>query len=218
MRARTGVRLALALAIAGLSTGGFVTTAQTPRVHAYVGMVADVHRDGPDDLGLLPTAVAEAQVAAEYAGRAAKSADLDGIKLNTRHVLHALDPRQTPEGPGLGYGVRRAAAGSAETIEMAAKTQGASPNVVTHANHIATSARNTVERADKLIVLAKEILAATSVAEASKLVNQLNTLVRQLTSGVDANGDGQIGWQKDEGGLSQAQQHMALLKKGEGLP
>ncbi len=36
-------------------------------------------------------------------------------------------------------------------------------------------------------------------------------------SKIDANQDGQIGWQAGEGGLQQAQAHMTLLMKGEGL-
>ena len=49
------------------------------------------------------------------------------------------------------------------------------------------------------------------------LVNQLSTVAEQLITGVDANGDGRVGWQQGEGGLEQAEQHMNLMKKGEGL-
>jgi hypothetical protein len=123
-----------------------------------------------------------------------------------------------PEGPGLGFGVKRAAAESASTIEMAAKTAGASQNIVMHAQHIAASAKNTVARCDRIIALGKQILASTSAPDAAKLAAQLSTIVEQLMTGVDANGDGQIGWQENEGGLKQAQEHLALLKKGENLP
>ena len=36
-------------------------------------------------------------------------------------------------------------------------------------------------------------------------------------NGMDANKDGSIGWQTGEGGLAQAQAHMDLMVKGEGL-
>lgn len=215
MCVRTVGRFALAV---GIAAGQTVAAGQKARSHGFVSMVADVHRDAPDDEGLLPTAVAEAQIAVQSAKQAAKGTDLAAIKLSTSHVINALDPRQMAEGPGLGFGVKRAAAESATTIEMAAKTEGASPNIVTHAQHVAMSARNTVVRVDKLLALAKQILASTSVADASKLASQLSTQADQLIAGVDANGDGQIGWQENEGGLKQAAEHLALLKKGEGLP
>lgn len=218
MSARTDVRLAIGiLGIVGVAAVASVTAGQLTRSHAYVAMVADVHRDAPEDMGLLPTAIAEAKGAAVYAKQAAASNDLASIKLYSGHVLNAVDAGQFPDGPGLAFGVKRAAQGSADTIEMAAKTEAASANIKTHAVHVAASARNTVARADKIVALGKQILAATAVPEAAKLAAQLVTLTEQLMTGVDANGDGQIGWQENEGGLSQAQQHLALLKKGENL-
>jgi len=38
-----------------------------------------------------------------------------------------------------------------------------------------------------------------------------------IANGMDANKDGSIGWQTGEGGLAQAQTHMDLMVKGEGL-
>lgn len=218
MYARINVRLAIGIVgMVGVAAVASVTAGQLTRSHAYVAMVADVHRDAPEDMGLLPTAIAEAKGAAVYAKQAAASSDLAAIKLYSGHVLNAVDARQFPDGPGLAFGVKRAAQDSADTIEMAAKTEAASANIKTHAVHVAASARNTVARADKIVALGKQILAATAVPEASKLAAQLVTLTEQLMTGVDANGDGQIGWQENEGGLSQAQQHLALLKKGENL-
>jgi hypothetical protein len=45
----------------------------------------------------------------------------------------------------------------------------------------------------------------------------MNTIAAQLVPGVDANGDGRIGWQENEGGLQQAEQHVGLLKTAEGI-
>jgi hypothetical protein len=217
MYARTDVRLALALGIVGVAAVTSAMAGQLTRSHAYVAMVADVHRDAPEDMGLLPAAIAEAKGAAVFAKQAAASTDLAAIKLFTGHVLNAVDARQFPDGPGLAFGVKRAAQDSADTIEMAAKTEAASANIKTHAVHVAASARNTVVRADKIVALGKQIGVATAVREDSKLAAQIVTLTEQLISGVDANGDGQIGWQENEGGLSQALQHLTLLKKGENL-
>jgi ankyrin repeat protein len=181
--------------------------------HLHMGHVSDKFNT-PQGAGLLPTALAEAKVVVQHAGLAAKSPDnLDQMKLHAGHVLHALDPSLEAKGPGLGYGVRPAAAGVIQHIEMAANVEGASANVKTHAVHVATAARNVVKIAGEMASLAKKIQVASTPAEAAALVSQLNTLAEQLISG-SPNEAGQIGWQT--GGLQQAQQHMELMKKGEG--
>ena len=129
-----------------------------------------------------------------------------------------IDPSEISSGPGLGFGVKPAAVGASRHIRMAADSEGASGNVTTHTQHVETSANNTVQRADKLIALAKAIQEATTVASAATAAERLNTLAAQLISGHDANGDGRIGWQENEGGLQQAEQHANIMKKGEGLP
>jgi hypothetical protein len=39
----------------------------------------------------------------------------------------------------------------------------------------------------------------------------------KLVDGVDANKDGQVSWEANEGGLTQAQAQMVIMLKGEGL-
>ena len=219
MRATLSAVIVFTLAFAGLFYGGVAIAEQGNAAHTHIGHVADGWRDTPDNQGLLPTAIAEAKIAAQHAALAAKDpSNLDAMKRHTGHVLNAVDPEAMANGPGLGYGVKRAAAGAATHIELAAKSDGASGGVTTHSNHIATSARNTVARADEIIALAGKIQMASSASAAAPLVTELNTLAEQLITGVDANGDGRTGWQEGEGGLQQAEQHLNLLKKGEGLP
>ena len=219
MRATLSAVIVFTLAFAGLFYGGVAIAAQGNAAHTHIGHVADGWRDTPDNQGLLPTAIAEAKIAAQHAALAAKDpSNLDAMKRHTGHVVNAVDPEAMANGPGLGYGVKRAAAGAATHIELAAKSDGASGGVTTHSNHIATSARNTVARADEIIALAGKIQMASSASAAAPLVAELNTLAEQLITGVDANGDGRTGWQEGEGGLQQAEQYLNLLKKGEGLP
>jgi len=89
--------------------------------------------------------------------------------------------------------------------------------VQTHATHVATSAQNTVARADQIVALAQKIAMASSAADASSLVTDLNTIAQQLLSGQDANGDGRTGWQEGEGGLEVAETHGNLMKQAEGI-
>lgn len=208
----TGVLLALMLASAG-------ATAQTPEgVKTHIGHVQTSFMGTPMNQGLMPTAIAEAKIAAQHAALALKaSGNLDQMKLHAGHVLHALDPSIEAAGPGLGYGVKRAAMGVAQHVGLAAKVEGASKNVMTHSNHVATSAGNVVKWADEMIAVAREIRAGASSEAVAGHLPHLNMLAQQLYPGIDANKDGSIGWQAGEGGLQQAETHMGLLVKGEGL-
>ena len=193
-------------------------TAQDGPGHNHIGHVADGFRGTPDGMGLLPTAAAEAAVAAQHAGLAARDlTNLDGMKRHVGHVLNALDPAQMESGPGLGYGVLPAANGAARHIELAAAADGASDGVKAHAVHVATSARNTATRAEHAIELAKGIMEATSADDAAPMMEELVGVTAQLVPGHDANGDGRIGWQEGEGGTEQAQTHVNLMKRGEGI-
>ena len=194
-------------------------TAEQGAGHNHIGHVMDAWNDTPDGVGLLPAAVEEAGIAAQHASLAAKDpSNLDSMKRHTAHVLHAVDPTQIENGPGKGYGVKQGAEGAAKHIQAAANTDGASDAIKTHATHVATSARNTVARADEIVALAKKIAMATSASAASSLVTELNTLAQQLLPGTDANGDGRTGWQEGEGGLEVATTHANIMKKAEGLP
>ena len=218
MRAAVLVTLSFTFALFVTSNLRLVAE-QANASHTHIGHVADGWRDTPDGQGFLPTATAEATIAAQHAGLAAgNTGDLDSMKRHTGHVLHAVEPTAVAGGPGLGYGVKQAAEGAAKHIEAAAAADGASQAVTTHATHVATSARNTVARADELVALAARINAATSAEQAAPLVAELNTLAQQLIDGNDANSDGRVGWQEGEGGLAQAEQHLGLMKKAEGLP
>lgn len=191
--------------------------AQQSAAHAHMGHVADGFANTPDGAGLLPTALSEAAVARQHAELALRNtADLAAMQRHAGHVLHAVDPSRIEQGPGAGYGVVRAASGVVQHIEMAGSHETASENVRTHATHVATAARSAAERAELVASLAEQIMAATSADRAADLLRELAELTEHMVSGVDANGDGRIGWQEGEGGLAQAEQHLALMKRGEG--
>jgi hypothetical protein len=184
-------------------------------VGVHIGHVMNGFTDTPKGLGLLPTAMEEARVAAVHAGLAARDLEnLGSMKLHAGHVINAIDPTVVTAGPGLGYGVKRSALGIATHMDLAAKTPGASEDVIMHANHVATSARNTVQRADAIVALAKRIQAATVASEASALVSQLVSLTNELMLGKDADADGKVTWKEGEGGLQQCDEHVRLMLTG----
>jgi hypothetical protein len=197
--------------------GPAVAPVQVPPgpVGTHVGHVMNSFNDTPGTAGLLRVAQADAGVAAQHATLAARAPDdLAGMKLHAGHVIHALDPTVVTMGPGSGYGLKRAAAGTASHIELAAAAEGASAAVRTHANHVAVAARSASKRADQIIELAKQIQAATAAPAAAALLNQIVSLCNQLTAGADANADGRISWEDGEGGLQQAEEHVMLLLRG----
>jgi len=184
--------------------------------HAHMRHVADDFRGTPDGQGLLPTAAAEAAVAAQHAQLATRDrTDLAAMQRHAGHVLHALDPAQTEGGPGAGYGARKAADGTARHISLAAESSGATDNIRTHATHVSTAAKNAVTWSNEAIELVTQIREAETPEEAAALVDQLVTLTDAIVNGRDANGDGRIGWQEGEGGLAQATTHMGLMRAGE---
>jgi hypothetical protein len=186
--------------------------------HLHIGHVMTTWRDTPGGVGFLIAAVSDAKVAAVHANLAGKDpGSLEEMKLHAGHVLNALDPSIEPKGAAPVYGVKKAAAGALQHLDFAAKAEGASPNVKSHATHVTASLGDAIQWTDQAIVTAEKIRAATSAADAALLVKDLIRLTTHIVDGVDANNDGQVAWQTGEGGLTQAQAHMALMMKGEGL-
>lgn len=211
-------RSTISLLALGLASGFVPAAHAADEAHAHMGHVVDAWQDTPEQMGLLPTAQAEAEIAAQHAGFAVSEPDdLDSIKTHVGHVMHAVDPSVEPEGPGLGYGVIKAADGTAQHVGFAAKSEGASDNVKLHAEHVATSAGNVVDWGGQAIELGEQVQAADSADAAYPLAQDIEGLTRAMLDGMDADGDGEITWQEGEGGLAQAAQHMQFMKEGEGL-
>jgi hypothetical protein len=209
---------ALNVTLSGQRGEGQAPAAKVPPAHLHIGHVMTNWKETPSKEGFLPVAVADARVAVAHAGYMQKSPDnLDSVKLHAGHVLNALDPTLEAKGPGSGFGVKRATDGALQHLQFAAKAEGASKGVQTHATHVEASLNDVKQWTDEAIATAQKIRAATSASEAAPLVAQMIAQTNTIASGVDANKDGSIGWQTGEGGLAQAQQHMALMMKGEGL-
>jgi hypothetical protein len=210
--------LPVALLVIGCAADRMTPAGDANMAHAHMGHVLTGWQDTPDQAGLLPTAVAEADVAVQHAGFAAsRPDDLDYMKLHVVHVVHAVDPTAEPAGPGLGYGVERAAQGVAQHVGFAAESEGASDNVKLHAEHVATSAGNVVQWSERIVELGAAVEATTSAEAAAPMVAEIETLTLAVRNGTDADGDGQVTWQTGEGGLAQAEQHMEFMREGEGL-
>ncbi len=217
----------LAVATAALASGSALAAQDAPTpsapaarspAHTHIRHVAESFRGTPDRRGLLPTAVAEAEIAVRHAALAgSEPADLAAMQRHAGHVLHALDPSAIEGGPGLGYGVIRAAERTAHWAGLAVASDGGGDAIRTHGPHVAGAARGAAVRAGEAAEVAREVMEADSAEEAAALVERLVELVTQMTDGLDADADGRISWQEAEGGLAQARQHLDFLLSGEGL-
>lgn len=186
--------------------------------HVHIGHVMTEWGDTPNNWGFLPTALAEAKIAAQHAGFAAsKPGDLKYMQTHIKHVIHALDPSVIAAGPGNGYGVVKAAEGAAKHINVAAKSAGSTDNIKLHTPHVATSATNAVDWAKAATKLSQQVLAAKSASAAAPMVQKVKAMTDALTAGIDANSDGNVSWEKGEGGLAVSKKHMEFMMKGEKL-
>ena len=208
------------LALAALATAVLVAapavSAQN-EAHRHIGHVADMFNGTPGNVGLLAAAQAEAEVASLHAGLAAGSGDLAAIRQHTVHVLHAIDPSTSDSGPGKGYGLARAAAGCAEHIGMAGRSDDASDAVKSHATRVQTSCMNVVRWAESIAEKGAAVAAATDMAAAKALAEEIAAMTEAIVSGTDADGSGRVSWGEGEGGLAQAATHLRLMKEAEGL-
>ena len=209
--------------------------APAPPAHAHIGHVMTAWKDTPGMKGFLPTAIADTQVAMEQVERADLEGRINDFWLYGGYVLHALDPGAETDAllktayarlpttyvkidiPGSGYGIKRAVAGALQHVQLAAKSEGASDGVKTHAVHVTASLENVAQWTDEAIATARKLLEAKDVGGGQVLVDELTAQIGQIAIGTDANGDGQTGWQRGEGGLRQANTHMRLMMKGEGM-
>jgi hypothetical protein len=193
------------------STTGVAAQEKPDMLQVHLDHVMNSFKDTPKQMGLLPTALAEANTAIQHAAMAAKATDnLDQMKLHAGHVIHAVDPSVEMKGPGLGYGVKKAAAGVAQHVELAARAPSATANQKTQALYVARWATNVVTWADDVISVGQEIQKATTASAAAAAVTELKELTAQLTTGVPA-----VGRFDAQGGLQQAQERMEEMKKGE---
>jgi hypothetical protein len=194
-------------ALLAFASGAAAQGANMAEVH--IGHVVNAFKDTPQQQGLLPTALEEAKIAIQHAALAAKSPDsVDQMKRHAGHVIHAVDPTVEMKGPGLGYGVKKAAAGIAQHIELAAKAEGAAPAVKTNAIYVSAYANNVVKWSNEVVELAQQIIAASTPAEAARLTSDLTTLTEQLNTGLAA-----VGKFDAQGGLQQVQQRIEQMKK-----
>lgn len=225
MPRRPRAAIALSLAAAVLTAAPVPrAVAQTPggapgQAMTHFSHVATGFGDAPGGRGLVVTAAMETNTAMMYANFAAgQTTDVEAMKAHVRSVLHALTPAAGTTGPGLGFGLKRAAEAIVSHIELATKAADASPTMKKLGPTIATAARAVAARAQALADLAAKVLAAQTAADAAPLVTQLRTLALELDTGKDTNGSGRIELDGLEPGMNQLEAQVYSTFEGEKLP
>ncbi len=219
---QTGSRAAIALSLvvaAATAMPGRPVAAQRPDAAlTHFSHIATGFNGAPGGRGLAVTAAMESNAAMLHANFAAGSpADLEAMKTNVRHVLHALIPAEGGSGPGLGFGLKRAAEAIATHIDLAVAAADASPAVAKIGPTIAVAARAVAARAQALADLANRILATSTAADAAPLVAALRTMALELDTGRDANGNGRIELDAVEPGMNQLEAQIYSTLEGERL-
>lgn len=182
--------------------------------HVHIGHAMTGWHDTPGKAGLFIVAENKA-AAALKAARAAEAdrSDIAGIK---KHIAAA--GRMTDSGAEMvghqhhgDYGVKQALAGAVNHITYAATSPDATPNVTAFADGFAANAAGVLDRCDLIAALGKDVQGSQSAAEAGFLSAEIEKLVQANVSGEDLDGDGKIGTQPAEYGLSQLRQDIEAM-------
>jgi hypothetical protein len=212
--------ITLAVAVALLPTGRAEGQArQSSQALTHFAHVATGFTGAPGGRGLAVTAAMEVSVAMRFANVAAgQPADLAAMQAAVRNVLHALDPADGSQGPGLGFGVVRAADTLAAHMGLALKAPGASETIRKHGPIVVAAAQALGVRAKAMMDLCARLLAASSPAEAAKLASELRTMALALDLGSDVNGNGRVDADAVEPGMNQLEAGVYSILEGEKLP
>lgn len=216
---RAAIARSLIFPIALAAMTSEVAGQQTGEALTHFSHVATGFGGAPGGRGLVVTTAIEVNTAMMYANFAAGNpTNLDAMKTNVRNVLHALVPEQGTKGPGLGFGVKRAADAVVTHIELAVKSPGASETLRKLGPNVAQAGRAVAARAQEMADLSGRVLAAQTAAQAAPLVEQLRTLALQLDTGKDVNGSGRIDLDVVEPGMNQLEAQVYSIFEGDKLP
>lgn len=211
--------LAAVLVAALLSLSEDLAGQQTGEALTHFTHVATGFNGAPGGRGLVVTTAIEVNTAMLYANFAAGNpSNLDAMKTNVRNVLHALVPAQGASGPGLGFGVKRAAEAVVTHIELAVKSAGASETLRKLGPGVAQAGRAVAARAQEMADIGNRVLAAQTAAQAAPLCEELRALTLQLDLGRDVNGNGQVDINGIEPGMNQLEAQVYAIFEGDKLP
>lgn len=207
----------LSVAVSALILGsqGFTVSAQSTRADSIVRSLSEFAEETPGNEGYLTIAETEATAALEHVALAlSEPGSLDAIRVHLGHVDFVYSPAEGEAGPGTGYGLRSALLNVRESIQALLKSRGTPGSVREHADHMQASFANVYEWWSMSYAPLREGLRSRDGRDAVRAhAGRLEELLERMVNGVDADGDGTVGWQEGEGGLAQMRQHLTLLSE-----
>ena len=187
--------------------------AQQKKAHAYLLQVMT-----PDGKGYLPMAEAEVQTALIQATIALrKPDDLEHLRAQAKAAQHAIDPVRIKEGPGRGFGVKKAAEGIVSYVTAAGKSPDASEKMRSYSRWVAVSAQNVITRTDRITDLLGKVMRMKTAKNAARVMRLVRRMCQEVLLGKDTNKDGKVSWKKHEGGLAQAKRYTTVMLRLEKL-
>lgn len=184
----------------------------TSEAEVHLAHVLEASAETPDQQGLLTLALADAELVREHAALAGNDpTNIDPMIRHARHVLHALDPAEFPQGPGSGFGVGPAVHASARHIGLAAAVEDAPAVVREMATPAIAAAEAIAALVEEAVAEAHGVLTSAEYMAASARVTRLQELGEQIVAGVDTDGDGEISIEAGEAGLEQLEAHVRAM-------
>jgi hypothetical protein len=219
MRSHPSLTIAVVLTV-WTSTGTVdAQPRQSTQALTHFFHVATGFSGAPGGRGLAVTAAVEVNAAMRFSNVAAgHPTDLAAMQAAARNVLHALVPAEGAQGPGLGFGVTRAAEAIATHMGLALKANDASETIRKHGPGIVSAARALAARSRNMAEVCSGILAASAAAEAAALASQLRKAALELDTGLDRDGNGRVDPDALEPGMNQLEAGVYAILEGEKLP
>ncbi|MBZ0289096.1 MAG: hypothetical protein K8I30_15865, partial [Anaerolineae bacterium] len=165
---------------------------------------------GGPTVGLLASALAEADKASQHAGLAQRSTNIGGLHTHAEHTVNILNGTKedyngngTGENPGFGVGIPKFVDLMEAQLDAAANAPGVSSIVQANLEVIRVCLENSRMRGEQIVALEQEFLAADDLAAVAQKAIESTQIASQLINGLDANGNGQIEAYEGECGLLQ---------------
>ncbi|MCU0498155.1 MAG: serine/threonine protein kinase [Anaerolineae bacterium] len=160
----------------------------------------------------------EASVAQQHAGLASASTDLRSLRIHAEHTINIIAGTQVDyngdgraENPGSGIGIYRQLDQIAEALNQIVAAPEVTPLTVSNAEKVRICLLNVRQRADQVIILEQEMLAAPDFESTASQRTESTEVIGQLIDGFDFNENGQVEAFEGECGLAQFPQFGILL-------
>jgi tRNA A-37 threonylcarbamoyl transferase component Bud32 len=174
--------------------------------------------NGLDGNSLLNGAETEAGIAAQHAGLAAGSSNIGGVITHGEHTLNILrgqnedyNGNNRGENPGRGVGIYAFLDLIEAELDRAVNMPGTSLTLQTNAELMRVCLDNTRIRADRVVELELEQVAAEDIESITDQLSESERLAQELRTGLDLNQNGQIDPFEGECGLDQMESYGILI-------